>query len=127
MRIAILLATGLCLLAGCKFETGATTTITNVSIDGRPANVTRSFVHDGDGEFDCIKSVTGQCHYLLFVRECGTPAAAGDGAHCTTRTVEAFTLEAGKSRHLAGLPPKVQQCVSHSATPVAPDCLASRG
>ena len=61
----------------------------------------------------------------LFVRECDTNAGGADA--CRPRTVEAFTLEAGTSRHLTRLPPRLQQCVSHEAAPSAPDCLAARG
>jgi hypothetical protein len=126
MRLPILLAASLCLLAGCQIETG-TTTITNVSIDGKAQNVTRSYVNDGAGDFECVKSVSGRCHYLLYVRECRSDKAAAHGERCAERTVDAFTLEAGTSRHLANLPPSLKQCVSHDAAPVAPDCAASQG
>lgn len=127
MRTTIILAMALCLLAGCKFESG-TTTITNVSIDGKANNVMRSFVSDGSGEFECIKSISGRCHYLLFVKDCSANAGTPDGGQrCSNRTVQAFTLEAGTSKHLANLPPRLQQCVSHDAAPAAPDCLASQG
>ena len=127
MRTAILLAISLLLLAGCKIEAG-TTTITNVSIDGKAQNVMRSYVNGGAGDFECIKSISGRCHYLLFVRECGdAPGKLGDDARCDTRTVQAFTLDAGTSRHLANLPPRLKQCVSHDREPSAPDCLASHG
>ncbi|HVI58105.1 MAG TPA: hypothetical protein VM619_04415 [Luteimonas sp.] len=126
MRIAILLAASLCLLAGCKIDTG-TTTITNVSIDGKAQNVMRSYVNDGSGEFECVKSISGRCHYLLFVRECRADASAANGQRCGNRTVDAFTIEAGTSRHLAHLPPKLQQCVSHDVAPTAPDCASSQG
>ncbi len=122
MRNAILFATTLLLLAGCRIDAG-TTTITNVSIDGKAQNVMRSHVDGGAGDFECIKSVSGRCHYLLFVRECD----AGDAATCRTRTVEAFTLDAGTSRHLTRLPPRLKQCVSHDREPSAPDCLVSQG
>ena len=124
MRTAILLAATLLLLAGCKIDAG-TTTITNVSIDGKAQNVMRSHVDGSAGDFECVKSISGQCHYLLFVRECDTNAGGADA--CRPRTVEAFTLEAGTSRHLTRLPPRLQQCVSHEAAPSAPDCLAARG
>src|SRR3546814_3264251 len=75
MRTAILLATPLLLLAGCKIDAG-TTTITNVSIDGKAQNVMRSYVNGGAGDFECIKSVSGRCHYLLFVRDCDASAPA---------------------------------------------------
>jgi hypothetical protein len=126
MRTAILLATALLLLAGCKIDAG-TTTITNVSIDGKAQNVMRSYVNGSAGDFECIKSISGHCHYLLFVRDCGNDQPAADGAHCGIRTVQAFTLDAGTSRQLANLPPELKQCVSHDREPSAPDCLASQG
>jgi len=126
MRTAIVLATTLCLLSGCKIESG-TTTITNVSIDGKANNVMRSFVSDGSGELECINSISGRCHYLLFVKECASGTGGQHGPRCSNRTVEAFTLEAGTSKHLANLPPRLQQCVSHDVAPAAPDCLASQG
>lgn len=126
MRTAILFAATALLLAGCKIDAG-TTTITNVSIDGKAQNVMRSYVNGGAGDFECIKSVSGRCHYVLFVRECGDAPPAAGGPACDTRTVEAFTLDAGTSRHLANLPPRLKQCVSHDREPSAPDCLASQG
>src|SRR5690606_30684055 len=128
MRTAILLAATLLLLAGCKIDAG-TTTITNVSIDGKAQNVMRSYVNGGAGDFECIKSISGRCHYLLFVRECRGEAGASDAgdARCGMRTVQAFTLDAGTSRRLANLPPRLKQCVSHDREPSAPDCLASPG
>jgi len=124
MRTAILLAATLLLLAGCKIDAG-TTTITNVSIDGKAQNVMRSYVNGGAGDFECVKSISGRCHYLLFVRECD--AHAGGADVCRPRTVEAFTLEAGTSRHLTHLPPRLKQCVSHDREPSAPDCLTAPG
>lgn len=126
MRTAILFAATALLLAGCKIDAG-TTTITNVSIDGKAQNVMRSYVNGGAGDFECIKSVSGRCHYLLFVRECDAAAPTAGDQPCATRTVQAFTLDAGTSRHLANLPPRLKQCVSHDRQPSAPDCLATQG
>jgi hypothetical protein len=128
MRTAILLVTTLLLLAGCKIEAG-TTTITNVSIDGKAQNVMRSYVHGGAGDVECVEGISGRCHCLLFVRECGSgkASASASGAQCAIRTVQAFTLDAGSSRQLANLPPELKQCVSHDREPSAPDCLSSQG
>ncbi|MFC3714708.1 hypothetical protein ACFONC_00865 [Luteimonas soli] len=126
MRTAILFAATMLLLAGCKIDAG-TTTITNVSIDGKAQNVMRSYVNGGAGDFECIKSVSGRCHYLLFVRDCDAAAPPTGDQPCAARTVQAFTLDAGTSRHLANLPPRLKQCVSHDREPSAPDCLASQG
>src|SRR3546814_2863531 len=102
MRTAILLATPLLLLAGCKIDAG-TTTITNVSIDGKAQNVMRSYVNGGAGDFECIKSVSGRCHYLLFVRDCDASAPAASAQPCAARTVQAFTLDARSAEHTSEL------------------------
>ena len=115
-----------CAVSGCMVQAG-TTTITNVSVDGHRVDATRSFVADGVGEFDCIRSSSGRCHYLLFVEDCaagGKPAAT---TRCATRIVKTFTLQAGTSRRLTALPPHLRQCVGHDAAPVAPDCTGKRG
>src|SRR3546814_19648470 len=107
MRTAILLATPLLLLAGCKLDAG-TTTITNVSIDGKAQNVMRSYVNGGAGDFDCIKRVRGRCHSLLFVRDCDASAPAASHRPCAARPTQAFPLDAGTTPPLAHLPPPPQ-------------------
>src|SRR3546814_15541083 len=119
MRTAILLATPLLLLAGCKIDAG-TTTITNVSIDGKAQNVMRSYVNGGAGDFECIKSVSARCHYLLFVRDCDASAPAASAQPCAARTVQAFTLDARTSRHLPHPPPRPKPCVRHARQPPPP-------
>lgn len=137
MRIPVLLIASLCLLVGCKFESAHTTT-TTVSIEGWRDNATRSQVRDGIGDFDCIKSSSGHCHFLLFVEQChATPDAPTDApidaathatrTRCSARPVQAFTLAAGATKHLVDLPSKMKQCVSHDAAPIAPACLDARG
>src|SRR3546814_9554803 len=99
----------------------------NVSIDGKTHIVMRSYINGCAGDFVCIKSVSGRFHYLLFVRDCDASAPAASAQPCAARTVQAFTLDAGTSRHLANLPPRLKQCVSHDREPSAPDCLAAQG
>ena len=131
MRTSILLIASLCLLGGCMLETG-TTTNTTISIDGVREFSTRSEIRDSAGDFDCIKSSSGHCHFLLFVEECApSPATAtatttATGKRCSTRPLQAFTLATGASRHLVDLPSRLKQCVSHDVAPVAPACLDAR-
>src|SRR3546814_14378331 len=87
----------------------------------------RSYVNGGAGDFECIKSVSGRCHYLLFVRDCDASAPAASDQPCAAPTVQAFTLDAGTSRHLANLPPRLQQCASHDSEPPAPACQSAQG
>ena len=127
MRTSILLIASLCLLGGCMLETG-TTTNTTISIDGVREFSTRSEIRDSAGDFDCIKSSSGHCHFLLFVEECAPSPATASAAEkrCSTRPLQAFTLATGASRHLVDLPSRLKQCVSHDAAPVAPACLDAR-
>src|SRR3546814_8532150 len=97
MRTAILLATPLLLLAGCKIDAG-TITITNVSIDGKAQNVMRSYVNGGAGDFECIKSVSGRCHYMLLVRDRDASAPAPIAHTCAARPVQASPPHAGERK-----------------------------
>lgn len=115
-----------CLMSGCMFESGVTT-VTNISVDGHSVNATRSHIANGDGEFECLRSASGRCHYLLFVEDCGKAQGRAAAAACKPRIVTAFTLPAGASKHLAALPAQVRECVSHDAAPVAPGCLDKTG
>ncbi|WP_407352803.1 hypothetical protein [Luteimonas sp. R10] len=112
------------LLAGCKFEAGLTT-VNQLSIEGRAVNATRSTVTGGEGEFECLRSVSGRCHYVLFVDDCAADAAGKADGGCGTRVVHAFTLSAGERQHLERLPRGLRQCVDHDAPPVAPDCAGA--
>lgn len=127
-------------LSGCMFQSGGITTITNTSIDGRDINATRALIVDGHGEFDCIKSATGRCHYVLYVQRCagddGTASDASDAStaskdpaarDCDTRVVQTFSLPAGASKFVGDLPARLKLCVSHDAVPVAPACAPRNG
>lgn len=126
------------LAAGCQLQTG-TTTITNVSIDGRASNATRTVIVDGDGIFDCVRSASGHCYYLLYVDRCAsapprddampsaTPSSRLHGTGCATRVVQRFKLDSGSSRRLSGLPPRVRQCVRHDAAPDPNECARHAG
>ncbi|MGH8032985.1 MAG: hypothetical protein ACREO8_11645 [Luteimonas sp.] len=129
----------LLVLSGCQLQSG-TTTITNVSVDGRGTNATRTFIANGRGEFDCVKSASGHCYVVLYVDRCADAGVAdasdatdGDAAsvtqthRCAPRVVQAFTLDSGARRQLTGLPPHVRQCVRHDAAPQLADCARGAG
>lgn len=127
----------LSLLSACQLQTG-TTTITNVSVDGRVANATRTVITDGDGIFDCVRSASGHCYYLLYVERCAAmtpsdatstnaPTHARHDSSCTTRVVQTFVLGSGRTRKLTDLPSRVQQCVRHDAVPTPADCASHAG
>ncbi|MDH5825047.1 hypothetical protein QFW77_18940 [Luteimonas sp. RD2P54] len=123
MMLRAILMLGCLLLGGCRFETGLTT-VTNLSIEGRAVNATRSYVVGSEGEFECLRSVTGSCHYVLFVEDCAADAPPGTG--CGARVVDQFTLAAGERQHKGELPRGLRQCVDHEAPPVVPACAAGQ-
>jgi hypothetical protein len=121
MRILISLISFLFTLAGCNPQPGVTT-MTFSSVDGVGVNSTKARIGAGDARFECLKSATGSCHYVVFVSDCKEDTAKGG---CTTRVIERFTLPAGERRDLSGLPSGSRHCLSHQAMPVAPDCRES--
>jgi hypothetical protein len=127
MRIAMTLLATMLLLSGCKIEAGTLTT-TNYSISDVGVNSSRTRILDGNGEFECIDSVSGLCHFVLFTEDCNSTAQADspqqhDSRACTARIVQAFSLKAGASKRVDHLPKHLQQCVDHQAAPTAPGCL----
>jgi hypothetical protein len=98
---------------------GAGTTIESSSSDEAGESATWAHIAHGKGRFECRKSATGSCHYLLYVQQCAPDAPL---AGCSARVIRSFTLAAGQSRDVPGLPAQVRLCQNHRAMPVAPDC-----
>jgi hypothetical protein len=114
-----LLALSALLLAstGCR-GSGTTIQSTSSEDDGGKSS---SWAHiaDGEGRFECRASATGNCNYVLYVQQCAPDAPL---AGCSARVIRSFTLAAGQSRQVQGLPAQVRLCQDHHAMPVAPDC-----
>ena len=119
MRFLISLLSFLCTLVGWNPQPG-TTTVTFSSVDGVGINSTKASIGAGHARFECLKSATGVCNYVVFVDACSKP----DGAHavCTAKVVEQFTLASGDVHELKALPAGARHCLSHDAMPVAPEC-----
>lgn len=98
---------------------GAGTTVQSSSSDEAGQSVSWAHIDNGTGRFECRKSATGSCHYLLYVQQCAPDAPL---AGCSTRVVRSFSLAAGQSRDVSGLPARVLLCQDHHAMPAAPDC-----
>ena len=98
---------------------GSGTTIQASSSDDGGQSATWAHIANGVGRFECRKSVTGSCHYVLYVQQCAPDAPL---AGCSARVVRSFTLAAGQRRDVHGLPAQVRLCQDHHAMPVAPDC-----
>jgi hypothetical protein len=116
MRPALILILLCSALLACK---GPGTTLSSSTTGEEGESATRAQISNGNGLFECRKSVTGRCHYVLYVEECET-LPSGNG--CSVRVVQQFVIQAGQSRQFKGLPAEVRACQSHEAMPVAPDC-----
>lgn len=96
----------------------------HASADGAEALYSRADVHAGVARFECVRSASGRCHYLVFGPGCD-PAAG-----CRERPLQRFAIDAGGNRHLAGLA-GFHLCVATQAAEAraacaAPEALASR-
>ena len=121
MRILVSLVSFLFTLAGCDPQPGITT-MTFSSVDGVEINSTKSRISGSDARFECLKSASGNCHYLVYVETCATAKISAADKACTTRVLERFTLAAGKMKELHDLPAGVRHCVDHEVVPAAPGC-----
>lgn len=116
MRNFITLAYFVFGLVGCDFDP-ASTTSSSTSINGTAINSSKTRTWANSANFDCIASASGNCRYVVFTSDC--PAK-----NCTTKVTEAFSLRAGATRKMQGLPPGFKYCVSHQSGPVAPSCAS---
>lgn len=146
MRLLVSLVSFLLTLIGCNPQAGVTT-VSIASVDGVGVNSTKSRISLDHARFECLKSVSGQCHYVVYVSSCGDAESASTAAidgglpagrdgdasigagsgDCATRTLQQFTLAAGQVRELDGMPADVRHCVDHEAMPAAPGCGRKRG
>lgn len=124
MRIVAAVLSTVLTLMGCN-ERSKTTVVTRSTIDGVSVSSTRTTISEGLAEFQCIKSRSGNCSYVLFLSDCpvADPDSGKSEAACTTQAVAQFVLTAGKSKQIAGLPKGFKFCVGHMTKPVVPGCL----
>lgn len=121
MQILISFLTFLLTLVGLDPQPG-TTTLSVSSVDGVQVNSTKSVVNGGDARFECLRSASGRCHYVVFASQCrGVDAARQRG--CPGVVVERFVLQAGQSREFRSVPGKLSYCMDHHQMPAGPGCL----
>lgn len=119
------------LLAAFGLMSGpGTTVVARTTVDGVDLLFSRTEVAPGKAHFQCLRSASGRCHYVVFASQCTTTGTTtgNSGATCSTRALDTFDLAIGQSRDLTTLPADFRQCVSHRAGAMAPDCtlLAQR-
>lgn len=122
MRILFSLVSFLLTLVGCNEQPG-TTTFTLSSVHGVGINSSKDRIDGRNARFECLKSASGQCNYVVFTRRC-TQVDSADSVTdtCTTRVLEQFTLLAGKVREFDDLPAGTTHCIDNAAKPVASSC-----
>lgn len=123
MQLLISFLTFMLTLVGLDPQPGVTT-LSVSSVDGVQVNSTKAVVNGGDARFECLRSASGRCHYVVFAGECRTPSMAVTVAGaCAGTVVETFVLRAGESRELHSMPGKVRYCMDHEAMPSGPGCM----
>lgn len=118
MRIITSLMSCLMALAGCD-EKPSVTTITRVSDGGTDVVFSKTTLEDGVAMFQCFKSDSGRCHYLIYAERC-PPAATGGQAACDRTTLDQFALSEGQRREIRGLPGNFRHCVARQASTSSP-------
>jgi len=121
MRFVIMCVSVVLTLLGCN-ERPSITVVTMSSTGEAGANAIRATLSDGLAKFQCIKSVSGDCTYVLFMSNCARDSGAGKTG-CIAKPVSEFTLKTGASKQISGLPQGFKFCVGHGARPVIPGCL----
>ena len=79
MRLLVSLVSFLLTLIGCNPQSGVTT-VSIASVDGVGVNSTKSRISQDHARFECLKSVSGQCHYVVYVSSCTGAAMPRDAA-----------------------------------------------
>ncbi|MET0288807.1 MAG: hypothetical protein ABW178_04205 [Pseudoxanthomonas sp.] len=101
-----------CLLAlfGCNDGT-STTTVTRSQRDGEDTLFSRTTLDRGLATYQCVRSVTGRCHYQLFEETCTGAADGANTTQCARTPMDQFSLAVGEAREVKGLAGAVKDCV----------------
>lgn len=95
-------------LFGC--ESGGTTMITHSISNGVDLLHAKTRIKAGVARFECLASVSGECHYTLLPDKC-----AATDAPCMEKPIDRFVMKAGESREVVGLP-RFSACVSQDVS-----------
>lgn len=74
--------------------------------------------------FECVKSNSSVCNYVLFTSNCsnGSGANGKPSLTCTHQVLEEFSLHEGETKELSGLPTAVKHCSAIGEKPKFPMC-----
>ena len=81
-------------LVGC--DGGRDTVVNRIADAGTDVLLSRATVQDGVARFECVRSASGACHYILLPSRCAPESSC---AACARR----FDVAAGNARQVAGL------------------------
>ena len=95
-------------LFGC--ESGGTTMVTRSVSNGVDLIHAKTRIKAGVARFECLASVSGECHYTLLPPRCAPTDAA-----CRETPIDRFTMKPGESREVVGLP-QFSACISRDAS-----------
>jgi hypothetical protein len=113
------------LLGGCDV-----TTSSNRSTTSTATTTTASSTSAVNGvqvsRFDCAKSASSFCNYVLFTSTCsdGVGSNGRPSLTCVHQVVEEFSLREGESKEFSALPAGYRICSSIGEKPVFPKCAA---
>jgi len=112
-------------LYGC--DVGGSTLVHRTQVNGADTLYSKVVTHGGVARFDCVRSVSGQCHYRVFPRDCTSSPASATGAsqtpgkRCLSTPIERFAIANGDSRSIPGLQ-AFSVCVSADGSGTGTDC-----
>lgn len=123
MRIIVPAISVLLSLAGCHEKPSVTSEVRS-SRNGVTTLHSKATLKDGTARFQCLRSHSGSCHYLVFVGGCQDVATGeSPAADCDVKPVDSFSLALGDEKQLPGLSRDFRHCVDAMTMPAAPQCL----
>ena len=99
---------------------GSRTIVDRIRVGGSDVLVSKVVTQPALTRFECVRSVTGECYYTLFPRDCA-PATAATARRCPSTPVAYFALADGDRHDIVTLP-RFRLCVSTDAGVARPDC-----
>jgi hypothetical protein len=84
-------------------DPGGSTLVHRTGAADADALHSRATVQAGVARFECLRSASGRCHYLVLPHDCAPASTPGSAAGCASRPVARFALDDGESRQIAGL------------------------
>lgn len=114
------------LLSLLGFDVGGSSLEHRSTHAGDDVLLSRAHVQAGVARFECVRSDSGECHYLVLPRDCvaTTSSDADAGGPCAGTPIARFALAQGESHQMAGLQ-HFRLCVAVDADPVEPACQST--